>query len=142
MEPVIIRESFAASDEKVWAVLTVLEEMKQWYFDNIDAFRAEVGARSKFEVVSRDRIFTHLWEVEEAIPGKKLVVNWKYAEYPGDSIVIFELEEKSGHTELILTMKVLEDFPDDIPEFKRESCVGGWEFFIRERLKSYLENNS
>jgi len=28
---------------------------------------------------------------------------------------------------------------EDIPEFKRESRIEGWEYFIKERLREYLE---
>jgi uncharacterized protein YndB with AHSA1/START domain len=123
----------------VWMAITDLQEMEKWYFDNIDSFRAEVGSKSRFEVKSGDRIFTHLWEVTEVVPFKKMVVNWKYAEYPGDSLVIFELQEHFGTTTFKLTMKVLQSFPGHIPEFKRESCLAGWQYFIRERLKKFLE---
>ena len=139
MEAVIITQTFETSVVKVWNAITDLNEMKLWYFGNIDVFRAESGCKSRFEVQSGERVFTHLWEVIEVDARKRLVVNWKYAEYPGDSVVVFELKEKANETELTLTMKVLEDFPDDIPEFKRESCQAGWEFFIQQRLKSYLE---
>jgi hypothetical protein len=33
----------------------------------------------------------------------------------------------------------LQSFPGHIPEFKRESCLAGWQYFIRERLKKFLE---
>lgn len=141
MKPVIISQTFEASAQKVWKAITDLNEMKLWYFDNIDNFRAEPGFKSKFEVQSGKRVFTHLWEVIEVDARKRLAVNWKYAEYSGDSVVVFELKENANRTTLTLTMKVLEDFPDDIPEFKRESCQAGWEFFIQQRLKSYLEIN-
>ena len=51
----------------------------------------------------------------------------------------FELFEEDKMTKLILTHQVLEDFPDDIPEFKRESGVEGWTFFINKSLKEFLE---
>lgn len=35
---------------------------------------------------------------------------------------------------------VLESFPQNTPEFKRESCVGRWGYFIKHRLKNYLNN--
>jgi hypothetical protein len=34
---------------------------------------------------------------------------------------------------------VRETFPDDIPEFRRDSCIGGWEYLIQKSLKEYLE---
>ena len=67
--------------------------------------------------------------------------NWRYEGYEGNSFVTFHLSEINSHlTELKLTTKVTEDFPDDIPEFKRESCVGGWNYFIKDRLSEYLKN--
>jgi hypothetical protein len=42
-------------------------------------------------------------------------------------------------TKLRLTAQVLEDFPEDIPEFKRESGVEGWTYFIKKSLKEFLE---
>jgi len=30
-------------------------------------------------------------------------------------------------------------FPDDIPEFKRESGVEGWNYLIKKSLKAFLE---
>ena len=61
-----------------------------------------------------------------------------YNEYPGDSFVKFELNEKAGSTLLRLSTEVKADFPDDIPEFKRKSGVQGWNYFIGKQLKAYL----
>ncbi len=54
-------------------------------------------------------------------------------------MVKFELFKENGMTKLRLTHQVLEDFPDDIPEFKRESGLEGWKFFITKSLKEFLE---
>jgi len=40
---------------------------------------------------------------------------------------------------LTLTTQITEDFDDSIPEFKRESCIGGWNYFLKERLFNYLK---
>ena len=34
---------------------------------------------------------------------------------------------------------IVESFPQDIPEFSRMSCLGGWTYFINQSLKEYLE---
>jgi len=47
-----------------------------------------------------------------------LAYNWKYEGISGDSLAKFELFEDNKFTKLRLIHKVLEDFPDDIPEFK------------------------
>ena len=83
------------------------------------------------------RIFTHLWTLSEVILLKKITYNWKYKEYPGDSFVTFALIEDKNHVTLKLSTKVIENFPEDIPEFKRESCKGGWNYFIKESLSCF-----
>jgi len=139
MKPVIVVETFSAPVSKVWKAITDQDEMKHWYFENIDHFEPRVGSRSKFEVQSGNNTFTHLWKVTDVIPQKKISYSWKYEEYQGDSNVSFELVDKGEKTMLTLTAVFTANFPDDVPEFKRESCLGGWQYFIQERLKSYLE---
>lgn len=138
-EPVIVEQTFDTSIEDVWEAITKVDRMHQWYFDNIPDFRAEVGFETRFDVVSGDRIFPHLWKVTEVDPGRKITYNWKFEGYPGDSDVTFELIETGGGTKLRVSANVIDDFSDDIPEFRRESCLGGWQYFIQQSLKDYLE---
>lgn len=137
-QPIVITETFNAPVEKVWKAITNLDEMKQWFFENIDHFEPRVGSESKFAVKSEGRTFTHLWKVTEVQVNKKLCCQWKFAEYTGTSMVCFELFEQGLKTQLKLTASVLEDFPENIPEFKRESGVAGWQYFINGRLKDFL----
>ena len=37
---------------------------------------------------------------------------------------------------------ILESFPHDDPVFSRENGQAGWEYFIRDSLKSFLEQSS
>ena len=134
---IIVETAIRASAEATWNAITDLEEMKQWYFDNIDEFRPEVGSKSRFPVVSEERTFTHLWEATEVEPLEMIAYNWQYEEYPGESIVTFSIEAHDDTVVVKITTEVLEDFPEEIPEFRRESCRGGWEYFI-DRLKEYL----
>jgi hypothetical protein len=53
--------------------------------------------------------------------------------------VKFELFRQDFSTRLRLTHTVTEDFPDDIPEFTRESGLQGWTYFIKESLVEYLQ---
>lgn len=140
--PIVVEQVFKTSINKLWNAVSNLDEMKAWYFDNIDAFKPELGIRSEFAVSVEDRVFTHLWEVTEVVPLQKLTYNWKYKEYPGDSFVTFELFEEGNLVKLKLQVDVVEDFPDDVPEFTRESCVQGWNYFIGQRLKNYLDKHS
>jgi len=89
-------------------------------------FQPKVGSKSEFAVLSGERTFIHLWEVTEMIPPAKIVYNWKYAEYPGDSFVSFELFEETGMTKLKISVVIANDFPENIPEFGLENCIDGW----------------
>jgi len=137
--PVIVTKIFDKPINDVWNAITIKEEMIQWFFDNIPDFKAQVGFKTQFNVQAPSRDFMHLWEVTEVIPQKKLVTNWKYEGLDGNSFVTMELEDLGMQTKFTLTTKVMEDFDDSIPEFKRESCVGGWNYFINERLATYLK---
>lgn len=138
--PVIVTQNFTQSVETLWNAITEVSQMRQWFFDNIPDFKAEVGFKTEFNVKAPSRDFMHLWTITEVILNKKLVCNWKYQDLAGDSFVTFELTPIEEGTQLILTTTVIEDFSDDIPEFKRESCVGGWNYFIKQQLVAYLNN--
>ena len=138
-EPIVAEETFDVPVETVWDAITKVDLMRQWYFDNIPAFEAEVGFETRFDVQSEGRNFLHIWRVKEAVPNRKLTYSWRFQEYPGDSDAVWELFEENGGTRLRLTIVVHEDFPDeDAPELRRDSCVAGWEYFINGRLKEYL----
>lgn len=139
--PIVIIETFNNSSASVWSALTNPNEMRQWYFKQMPDFKASVGFTTEFMVTNEGRKFPHLWTVTEVIPNKKITYNWKIPNYPGNSYVTFELKENKSFTSLTLTNVVTEDFPDDVPEFKRESGIAGWNYFIKERLKAYLETN-
>jgi uncharacterized protein YndB with AHSA1/START domain len=86
-----------------------------------------------------------MWEVTEVFPGRKIAYSWQYADYPGDSLVAFQIIDEEYETMLILTATGIKSFPQDVPEFKRESCREGWNYFIKQRLNQLLktrgENN-
>ena len=138
-DPIIVEQTFNTSVDAVWNAITEIDQMRKWYFESIPSFKPEVGFETQFNVHSQDKTFMHLWKVMEVVPSKILAYNWKYEDISGDSFVKFELFEENHLTKLRLTHQVLEDFPDDIPEFKRESGVEGWTFFINKSLKEFLE---
>lgn len=136
--PIIVTHLFNKSISDVWLAITVHDQMVQWFFEEIPAFKAEVGFNTRFNVKAPRRDFMHLWEVTEVLPQQKIVTNWKYDGFKGDSFVVMELEDLNGKTKFTLTTKVVEDFDDSIPEFKYESGVSGWSYFIKERLTNYI----
>lgn len=138
-EPIIIEQTFNTSIDAVWKAITDIDQMRQWFFDNIPSFKPEVGFETQFDVQSGERTFRHMWKVTEVVPLKLIKINWNYEGYQGDSDVLFELSEQDNKAKLRLTDLVLEDFSQDIPEFKRESGVEGWTFFIKRSLKDFLD---
>lgn len=140
-EKVIIKQAFNKSKKEVWAAITNHKQMVKWYFENIPDFKPEVGFNVQFNVSTGERNFLHIWKVTEVIPENKIVYNWKYRDYNGSADVSFELGNIDEETILKVKVNVLEDFDDNIPEFTRDSCLGGWKYFIQGRLKEYLGNN-
>ena len=138
-KPVVVEQEYNVSVKDLWDAITELDQMKKWFFHNIPSFEPETGFHTEFLVHSGNRDFTHLWTIDEVIPGKKIKFHWSYEEYEGEGMVTFELVEMNERTLLRLTNEGLESFPQDIPEFKRESCVDGWEYFLKKNLKEYLE---
>lgn len=139
VQPITVQKIFNLPVEVVWKAITDKDQMIQWFFDNIPDFKAEKGFKIQFLVENEGRQFTHLWEIIEVIPTKKIVYDWRYQEYNGVGMVSFEISDENGISELTITNLGIESFPQDIPEFKRESCESGWNYFIN-RLYSYLNS--
>lgn len=136
--PIIVEANFTCTAQKLWESITNREEMIAWFFENIPEFEARVGFSTQFVVNAGERDFTHNWKITEVVPGKKIVYDWSYTEYQGTGKVTFEISELESGSHLKLTNEGLHTFPADIPEFQRESCQGGWNYFIGERLTDYL----
>jgi uncharacterized protein YndB with AHSA1/START domain len=139
-KPIIVEERFNSSIESVWKALTEIDEMRRWYFDNIPAFKPETGFKTEFNVRSEERNFLHKWIVTEAEYLKKIKYRWEFESYQGKSTADFELFRQDDSTLLRLTVVIEEDFQEDIPEFERDSCIAGWNYFINGRLKDYLNS--
>ena len=138
-QPIIAEQTFDASMSTVWEAITMPDLMRQWFFSAIETFEPVIGFKTQFLIQLLERQFTHLWEIIDVVDGRKIVYNWKYEEYPGEGFVTFELFEQDGLTILRLTNEGLESFPDDIPEFARARGVEGWNYFIKESLKEFLD---
>lgn len=130
------------SPARVWQALTNPEEMRQWYFESIKDFRAEVGFHTTLTMGGPERKFTAHWEVTEVIPQKCIGYDWTYEEYPGKGAVRFTLQESGTGTLLSVKNLGLESFPQHIPEFTKESCEAGWHYFLKERLPSYFNQKA
>ena len=114
------------------------EEMKQWYFE-IKEFKPQVGFEFQFYGGTEEKQYLHLCTITEVIPGQMLAYSWRYAGYPGESFVTFELFAEGEKTRLKLTHKGLESFPADNLDFAKENFVEGWNQIIGTSLKKFVE---
>jgi uncharacterized protein YndB with AHSA1/START domain len=138
-QPIVMEHLYDAPVSRVWKALTDKNEMKQWYFD-ISEFKPVAGFRFQFSA-SQDpnNPYIHLCQVTEVIKEKKLSYSWKYQDFPGESLVTWELTDKGGKTLLTLTHAGLETFITDNPDFARTSFNEGWTHILHTGLKNYLE---
>lgn len=136
--PVVVTQEFSLPVNRVWSAITDYEEMKNWFFQELEEFVPEPGFETEFVLYNEGRRFTHEWQILEVEKNRLIVYKWTFREYPGDSRLSFILTPSDTGCQLKLVDEVIEDFPDDIPEFKRDSCEAGWKFFIQERLANYL----
>jgi len=137
-DPIIIKQSFDASVESVWSALTNLKEMQQWYFPQLTSFEPKIGFETRFTIEHEGRVFPHIWKITEVDAPHKITYQWTFDGYSGVGLTTFTLEKENGKTNLTIFNPTLEPFPDDIPEFKRESGVEGWNYLIKKSLVEYL----
>jgi len=135
---IVVEHAFRLPVDTVWKAITEHSRMVRWFFGNLPDFRAEVGFETQFNIHNDGRDFLHLWRVTKVVPLRKITTHWSFEGYQGESLVTFELSPGNDRTNLIVTNTVLADFDDSIPEFRRESCRAGWEYFIQKSLNDYL----
>jgi uncharacterized protein YndB with AHSA1/START domain len=140
-QPLIVERTFNAPVQKVWKAITEADSMRQWYFD-IQSFKPEVGFAFQFTSDMEGRPYIHECEVTEAIPYKKISYSWSYKGFAGVTSVSFELFDEEGKTRLVLTHAGLHNFPANVPDLERRHFVQGWNYFLDERLKAFVEENT
>ena len=134
---VVVAADLPCSREQLWLALTEPDQMRAWFFNSIPDFKAQAGFATEFMVDAGERQFLHQWQVTEVAPAQKLVYRWRYGGYAGVGRSVFELSGDGASSHLRITFVVEEDFAADIPEFERDACLGGWQYFIAE-LGRYL----
>ena len=139
--PILVEESFDCSTDALWSALTDRDEMVQWFFADIPAFSPETGFYTEFMVDAGERQFLHQWQVTDVVPGKKIAYRWRYEGYAGAAQSVFEISGEDGSARLRISFPIEEDFVDDIPEFSREACEGGWSYFMGQ-LRNDLQNGA
>lgn len=138
-QPVIVERWFDAPIDQVWQAITDKDELSKWYF-KLEDFKPKVGF--KFDFMGgpdEGPQYLHLCEVEEVIEGKKIAYSWRYDNYPGNSLVTWELTEKESKTLLRITHTGLETFAEAGEGFRKESFNEGWNYFVHTALPKHLE---
>lgn len=138
MLPVVVERVFPVPREVLWRAITDPDEMRRWYFEQMDGFQPRVGFQTRFTVRHEGRDHRHVWRVTEVVPQRRITYTWEYEGFPGEGATIWELTDSKGGTKLTLTNTGLESFPRNDPAFSRESCEGGWRCLIQERLAHHL----
>ena len=136
--PILIERTFDSDVSHVWLAITNKDQMLQWYFEELEEFKPEVGFKTRFNVDCEGKVYTHCWTVTDVVPEQRIAYRWNYAGLAGDSIVTWNLEPKDNRTLLRIQHETVEPFPSDDPNFAREAGIAGWQYFINERLKEFL----
>ncbi len=58
-KPIIVEQTFNSSIDTVWNSITEIDQMRQWYFENIPSFKPKVGFETH-NVQSQNRNFLHM----------------------------------------------------------------------------------
>lgn len=137
--PVIVERHFNASTTEMWEALTDNQKLQQWYFKLPD-FRAEPGFEFTFTGGDEDDQYLHFCKVIEAVPVQKLSYTWRYEDVEGITLVTIELFPVSDGTLLRLTHQGLEQLAAGGPKFAKSNFVQGWNYFINDALKNFIES--
>lgn len=138
--PIVVEATYSVDAATVWKAITDPEQMPKWYFDAIETFEPEVGSETQFNVHVEGEDYLHLWRVVEVVPNQKIAYTFNFEGIPGDGLVTWELSEIASGTKLTLTHSGVESYPQDNPLFKREAGVAGWDYFLNDSLRGFLES--
>ncbi len=137
-ENILVERTFDVPVNKVWKAITDPSELKKWYFD-IENFEPKVGA--KFDFMSgpdKGPKYLHLCEVTEVIANEKFAHTWRYDNYPGNSLVCWQLIDKGEKTIARLTHSDVQTLAEGSPDFAKENFSEGWSYILHTSLKNYL----
>ncbi len=137
--PVIVEQTYKSTISKVWDAITDENKMRKWYFENMKSFKPVVGFETEFTAQSNGIDYLHIWKITDVVSEKRITYKWKFGGFPGEALVTFEISKDNNLTKLRLTEVGIESFPQNDPDFSRKSWIDGWNYFICERLKDYLD---
>jgi uncharacterized protein YndB with AHSA1/START domain len=137
--PFVIERTFNAPVSRVWAALIDKEEIKRWSF-TIASFEPVVGYEFTFWGGTETNGYTHLCQITEVIPERKLAYSWRYENIIGITHVSFELFPEGSKTRLRLTHEGLEKLAHAGPDFARTNFMAGWTSILDQGLAPLFGN--
>ena len=137
-DPIVVERTFDISSDYIWKALTDVGELQKWYF-KLPEFEAKVGFKFEFFGGSEEKQYLHLCEVTTVEEGNKIAYSWRYDNYPGTSVVCWQLIDKGEKTILRLTHQGLHTFEENGKDFQKSSFQEGWNYFVHTAIKEYLE---
>jgi uncharacterized protein YndB with AHSA1/START domain len=125
--------------EKLWAALTDVEFMKQYWFGTHCQSTWQAG--SPWKMVAADGQIFDDGVIVAAEPPRRLVIRWQHQNKPelkaeGESLCTMELEPSGAAVKLSITHSIERD-----PSKFIAAVSGGWPKII-SNLKSLLETGS
>ena len=138
-KPLIVECIYNVPIDKVWQELTDNDHLRQWYFQ-LDNFEPRIGF--KFDFIGggdEGPKYLHLCEIMEVDEEAVIAYSWKYDNYPGSSIVKWEIFEQGNNTRLKLTHRGVETFAYNGKDFQKASFKAGWNYFVNDALKNFLQ---
>ena len=128
-----------ATPEKLWAALTEVDFMKQYWFGM--HCESEWTAGAPWRMVRTDGTVCDSGAIVEAQPPRRLVIRWRHQDKPelhaeGESLCTMELEPVGSAVKLSITHTIERE-----PSKFIAAVSGGWPKIL-SNLKSLLETGS
>lgn len=134
-----------ASPSEVWAALTGLSQVQEWFFTEIGAFEPRIGFEHQFAVDVEGQSINHSMLVRQVVQDRRLALKWGYLDHvPVSSDVHWDLLEEGESTRVQLFQQPMAPYffyktGDGI--FSREAAVAGWTHFLNA-LKQHVEGRA
>jgi len=127
--------------DRVWAALVEPERRAAWWGRGIE-LRAQPGGRFSEAWKGSDgaRRLT-VGEVWVADPGRRLTLTWADDDWPRDTLLVLDLEECKGETDLILSHSGWEGLPQRGRDGLISAHSDGWDELLR-RLRGHLAHSA
>jgi uncharacterized protein YndB with AHSA1/START domain len=140
-----LETTIEASPTEVWAALTDLSQVQEWFFPEIGALEPRIGFEHQFAVEVGGQSINHSLLVRQVVQDRRLVLHWGYPDHvPGRADVSWDLSAEGGSTRVRFHQRPDAFFffyqsGDGL--FSRKAAVAGWNHFL-DALKQHVEESA